>query len=791
MNIILNFIFKRPLLNIIVLLATTSFFIYQISNLQFDTSTDSLVLEGDDSLEYYQKIRQTYGSDNHLVISYQVTGNLFAQTQLDHLKNLATDLNNIKQIKSVLTILDAPLLKSPPISLLDVFGKNITINNGNADMELVANEFKTSPIYKDNLVSLDGKTTAILLLLKKNKKFEELRVERNAIRIKKNNNELSKDELEKLKIIERQVLINTDIKNKILAQTIAEIRTIIDKHRSGVDLSLGGVPLITTDIIAYINNDLIVFSLAIIVLMAVILALIFRNVRWVFIPIYISISVSLIMSGLLALLNWKITIISSNFFSLLLVITLSIIIHLVVRYRELAQDNPQLELPQLITNVLKQMLKPCFFTTLTTFIAFASLVVSDIRPIIDFGQIMSIGVVVSLLLAFITFPIVMALLPKIKILKHKTELGATYILAKFSEKFGNILIIILLTLITVSGFGISKLSVENRFIDYFKENTEINKSINVIDKQLGGTIPLEIILDNTGKSYWIDEELRVDIEKIHKHLESFEETGKVLSMETLIQVITNINGDKKPGTFMLNIIKANISENIKKQLLNPYLSEENDQLRIVVRMKETDKNLKRNEFIINIKDYLANDLGFKKDTFHVNGMLVLYNNMLQSLFESQIKIMIVVFIMIFAMFLFVFRSISLSIIALITNTLPSIFILGIMGILNISLDLMTITTAAIAIGVGVDNAIHYIHRFKIEFAKDADYLAAMYRSHASIGLAIFYTSITITSGFLILVLSNFIPNIYFGIFTAIAMISSLLANLTLLPKLILIFKPKI
>lgn len=669
--------------------------------------------------------------------------------------------------------------------------ESVSIDNGNANLDLASKEFKSSPLYRNNLVSNDGKTTAILVSLKANDRFEELRTSRNEMRIKRLNGELSEDKLSKLKIIEKQVLKNSSTQSDLQAKTIAQIRLTIDNYRDKASLFLGGLPMITTDIVAYINSDLIVFSLAVIGLMTLILAIIFKGIRWVVMPIGISITGALIMTGILAFLGWKVTVISSNFFSLLLVMTLSVTIHLVVRYRELAQLNPKLEAHQLIKDTLTQMFKPCLFTTLTTFAAFGSLLISGIRPVIDFGWMMSIGVTIALVLSFLAFPLIMSLLPKAKIKEHKTELKVTTSLAKFVEKFGSHLLVVLVALVIWSGFGISKLTVENRFIDYFKDTTEINQGLTLIDEELGGTIPLEIIFDDFAEDYWFDEDLRMEIHEIHEYLESLDETGKVLSIDTLMQILTEANEGEQLNGFFLNIAKGQIPESAKEHVMYPYISEDNGQLRMVIRIKETNKNLKRAELINKIQQHINSEFGYKKDIFHLSGMLVLYNNMLQSLFDSQIKTIAVVFAMIFIMFLFVFKSISLSILAIIPNTLPSMFILGIMGGLNIPLDLMTITISAIAIGIGVDNAIHYIHRFKSEFKKDNDYMATMYRSHGSIGLAMFYTSITVTLGFLILALSNFIPSIYFGIFTAVAMLSALLANLTLLPKLILMVKPKI
>ena len=788
---IIDLIMSKPKQGIALLVFVVVFFIAQIPNFQLDASSDSLVLEGDKSLRIYQSIDKDFGTDDALIVSYQVQNSLLEKDSLSNLKNLRDELRNINEVKSVTTILDVPLFKSPPLELTDLASSDITIENGNADLLMANSEFTTSPLYSNNLVSLDGKTTAILISLSEDLAFKELRELRNNMRVQKNLGNLSKNDLNKLKSIEKKVLNNANIETKLQAETIAKIRSVIGKYRDNVTIFLGGLPMITNDIISYIGNDLIVFSIAVIGLMTLILTVIFKSLRWILMPIVVSVSGALTMTGLLAFLDWKVTVISSNFFSLLLVMTFSVTIHLIVRYRELAQNRNELGSRELIKETLMQMFKPCLFTTLTTFAAFSSLLISGIRPVIDFGWMMSIGITIAMVLSFLAFPMIMSLIPKAKIIRHKTELNATINLAKFSEKFGNQLIIVLSILAILSVYGISKLSVENRFIDYFKKDTEINQGLSLIDNKLGGTIPLEIVFDDLAEDYWFDEDLRDDISNIHQYIENLDETGKVLSIDTLMQILTQANKNETLNGFFLSVVKSQIPENAKDYVYYPYLSEESGKLRIVARIKETNKDLRRDELINQVKNYITNSIGFKEESFHMSGMLVLYNNMLQSLFDSQIKTIAVVFAMIFIMFLIIFKSLSLSILALIPNTLPSLFILGLMGAFNIPLDLMTITIAAIAIGIGVDNAIHYIHRYSNEFVKDNDYIAAMYRSHGSIGLAMFYTSITVAVGFLILSLSNFIPSIYFGIFTATAMLSALIANLTLLPKLIIMFKPEI
>ena len=753
LNSFFNFLIKKSSLALALLLVLVGLLLSQIPNFSLDASSDSLALEGDNNLALYEQTQKTFNTNSSLIISYTTKDGVLAPQQIKRIRALRDDILALNRVQSVTSILDVPLFQSPPLSLIELTGDAITIDNGNADMSFVTSEFSNSPLYANNLVSPDGNTSALLI---------------NLIEVDQSINDV----------------------NIELASAVTNIRNVMAAYRNNAQLYLGGVPMIRNDIISFIANDLKLFSLAVVLVMSIMLAIIFRGLRWVLLPIGISITGALIMTGALGALGWKVTVISSNFFSLLLVMTLSVTIHLVVRFKELAQQADEVNRKQLTLQTLQQMLKPCLYTTLTTIAAFSSLMISDVRPVIDFGWMMAIGVTIALVLSFLAFPILMSLLPTPKIAKHSTEFAFTKTLANFTNQFGNQLIIGMILVVVLALIGVSKLSVENRFIDYFKQSTEIHQGLSLIDQQLGGTMSLEIVLNDSANAYWVDDFLREDIHKIHQYLDNLEATGKVLSIDTVMQILTQANAGIPPTGFLLMVAKNQMPEFARKQVLDPYLSESENQLRIVARIKETDGTLKRDELVNTITAHFVDEFKLNPDSFKMTGVFVLYNNLLQSLFESQIKTIALVFALIFVMFLFIFKSVSLSILALIPNTLPSLLILGIMGLANIPLDLMTITIAAIAIGIGVDNAIHYIHRYRAEFEVDQDYLATMYRSHASIGLAMFYTSITVAIGFLVLALSNFIPSIYFGVFTAIAMLSAVLANLTLLPKLILLFKPK-
>jgi len=754
LNSILNFLTKKPILSLLTFLVIISSSFFQIQHFSLDASSESLSLDGDNNLELYFDTQDTFGSDESLVISYTAKkGTVLSKEQLAYLRSLRNDLLNINGISSVISILDVSLFQSPPLSLVELASDVYTIDNGKADQNLVAKEFQNSPLYANNIVSADLKTTALLV-------------------------PLATDD-------PRDIIDDDSLK-----QLIKEIRTTMGQYQNNATLYLGGVPMIRNDVIDFIKSDLIIFSLAVVLAMSLMLSLFFYKVRWVLMPIAISIIGALFMTGLISAIGWKVTVISANFFSLLLVMTLSVIIHLVVRYREILNQQTGISNDEITRRTLNEMLRPCLYTVVTTIAAFASLTASHVQPVIDFGLMMSIGVTVAFVLSFVSFAIVMTLFPTSQT-SHKTE--KFYVLQKLAiatDKGGKKILLGIALVSAIAVFGLSKLSVENSFINYFKKDTEIYQGLNFIDKELGGTIPLEIVFNDLASAYWADSSLREDFHDVHQYLDSIPSIGKVLSIDTFIQVLKESNDGKAPNGFLLMLGKNNMPEFAKSQVLQPHISDETDQIRIIARVKETTTDLDRNQLIIDIKKELVERFYFSEDEFYFTGTFSLYNNLLQSLFSSQIKTIFTVFTIIFMLFLIVFRSISTALIAVIPNIIPSLIILGLMGLARIPLDIMTITIAAIAIGIGIDNAIHYISRFKSELLVDADFEASMYRAHNSIGVSMFYTAATVAIGFLVLILSNFIPSIFFGIFMAIAMLSAVFVNLTLLPKLLIFFKPK-
>jgi hypothetical protein len=813
-------ILKRPYISLLSVLLIISFFSLSIQNFKMDASADSLVLENDQALKYFRATSARYSTEDFVVITFKPNNGIYNKESLALLDNISKDIkSNITDVSNVLTILDVPLLDSPKVGFSDLSKEQRTLRSKNVDLSLVKQEFLTSPLYKNLLMSEDSSTTIIIVNFSKDKKYFDLLEKRNNLREIKLNRELTLKEKKLLNNLELSFK-NYSAKNSVKEKkNIKKIREVIQKYKKNASMFLGGVPMITSDMTDFIAQDIKKFGIGVFIFLVAILFVIFKSIRWVFIPLFGCIISVIFVSGLAGYIDWRITVISSNFAAILLIITMSMTIHLAVRYRELTAKNLSLEKKDIVYETIHYMFIPCVYTSLTTIVAFISLVVSGIRPVIDFGHMMTVGISSAFIITFIVFPTILMILPNENITeKNDITKNITNKFANFSIKnYGKIITSAFLILI-ISVFGISKIKVENRFIDYFHENTEIHQGMLEIDNKLGGTTPFDIIIDKPFtsndeiiesdddfeidelsellgdeeeeiKGYWLSNPKFKEIVKIHDYLDSQPETGKVLSLATLYKLAIGLNDDDPLSDLQVGAIKSSLSEEVRKVLLDPYLSKDETQTRITLRIIDSNKNLNRKEFIERVENFLSEEMQYPKERFNTTNMLVLYNNMLQSLFSSQIQTIGFVFISIMLMFTILFRSFYLAILAIVPNILPATLVLGFMGLKSIPLDLMTITIAAISVGIAVDNTIHYIIRFKREFSQNKNYAESIKICHGSIGKAMYYTSSIIIIGFSILSLSNFIPTIYFGLLTGLAMLAALLASLTLLPALLIIFKP--
>lgn len=806
-------VLKRPGATLFFCLAAILLFASQIPRFHLDASGDSLVLENDRDLHYHRQISKQYRTNDVLVVTFTARDDLFSDPVLAELGRLRDELRRIDGVESVTTILDLPLFLSSNSTLAELAERQgiPTLEDGTIDRDTALVEFNTNPLYRGRLLSDDARTTAVLINLPIDTTYRDLVQRRYELREKEAVQGLTGPEEEELARVSEEYRAHLTTLIEKEEALVAAVREVMAHHQGQAELYLGGVPMIVTDMIAFIKSDLVIFGVGVVLFLVITLSVIFRKKQWVFLPLACCGAAVLIMLGILGLMDWRVTVISSNFVSLMLILTMALTIHLTERYLEVHAQSPHADQQTLVLETVRTIVLPCLYTTLTTAVAFISLLVSDIRPVMDFGMMMVVGLLVSFVLAFVLFPATVVLLKKDtsgagEDFSNPFSLG----FARLVERYGTAIVLLCLGLILASGAGITRLRVDNRFIDYFREDTAIFQGMSLIDQKLGGTTPLDLIVDyqleqteegvddefddafdngKGGSPWFANPFLMEEMEAIHDYLDQLPETGEVLSLATANKLATMLNNNVPLEGFELAILYKKIPPDIKEMLIDPYASTKTSQARFTMRIVEADQHMARTALMDRIREHLTTGMGFANDQIHFTNMFVLYNNMLQSLFRSQILTIGMVFLGIMVMFVILFRSLSLALIGLIPNLLPVTLVLGTMGWLGVPLDMMTITIASITIGISVDDTIHYIHRFQKEFPQDRNYLATMFRCHRSIGRALFYTTVAITIGFSILVLSNFIPTIYFGIFTGMAMLVALLGDLILLPRLLVMFQP--
>jgi uncharacterized protein len=810
-NLYKNLIITKPKITLLFLLTILLTFGYFSKNFQLDASSDTLLLENDPDLKYLREVNKTYGSEDYLVLTYTPKKKILDPDTLKNLTNLKKDLLNLNWTNNVITILDLPLLKNNDDPLAERIKNFKTLSNEDADKERGFQEIINSPIYKEFVISNDGNTTGILVYIKNDNKMSNFIETKNDYLNKIDDNTISPAEKQKFKKFIKEYDNYKKLYNKKNHQNINEIRKIITKYQEDSVIHLGGIPMIADDMMTYVKNDIIVFGAGVFLFIIATLWFVFRSFLWVFIPLLSCFFSVFIMVGVLGLLGWKVTVISSNFIALMLILTMAMNIHISVRYLQYKKENPNTSNSEAILWTSEKMFWPVLYTVLTTICAFLSLIFSGIKPIIDFGWMMTLGLLVSLTITFTLLPVILNLLKKNSSnYEDEKKSKITSFLSRVAQNNTKTIFVSAALVIIISIVGILKLEVENSFINYFDKDTEIYKGMKLIDDKLGGTTPLSVIIkfpkkieaeaeddefdswdddEQDDSKYWFTRNKIDKITKVHDYLDNLDGVGKVISFASMVRVAEDLNDGKKLQGLEMGVLYTKIPDSIKKNIIDPYISIKNNEARVNLRIVDSQENLRRNELIKKISYDLENTLGLNKNEFKLAGVLILFNNLLQSLFKSQILTLGVVMAGITLMFLILFRNITLSLIGVVPNFMAAFLILGIIGLLEIPLDMMTITIAAITIGIAVDNSIHYIYRFKEEFKKINNYNKTLEKCHDTVGVAILNTSITIIFGFSILVLSNFIPTIYFGVFTGIAMLLAMISVLTLLPKLILVVKP--
>ena len=786
-----NLVLKNSKIVFAFLIVAIISFGYYSKDFRLDASSETLLIEGDPDLTYLQEINERYGSKDFLILTYTPNEGMITDSSINNLLSLKYKIQSLSWVHSVITLLDVPLLSNSEASLQERLEKFKTLKDEDVDRSKGFKEILNSPVFRNFVISENGDTSGIIVNIKKNKNLDNIQ-------------DKSKEEIEKYK----------DQIKKQNHKNILEIRQVIESYDDIGKIYLGGIPMIADDMMTFIKNDIVIFGLGVLLFIIATLWFVFRKLIWIIVPISSCLFSVIIMMGLLGILGWKVTVISSNFIALMLILTMAMNIHMSTRFLQLKKNFPTKNSFEIISLTANKMFWPILYTVLTTIFAFLSLIFSGIKPIIDFGWMMTFGLINSFIITFTLLPALLNFTPTKNIsVKEEQESKITTFLSFISLNNKNMIFAVTGIIVILSVIGISKLEVENSFINYFNKDTEIYKGMKLIDEELGGTTPLEVILkfpqkekeekldddddfddwgdeeDVNEDSYWFTKDKIEKITSVHNYLDGLPQIGKVLSFSSIIDIATQLNNDKPLGTLEMGVLYSKIPKSIKTEIIDPYISIEDNEARISLRIIDSQENLRRNDLINKINFDLKNKLGLDESEFKLAGVLILFNNLLQSLFKSQILTLGLVMAGIFSMFIVLFKNIRLSLIGVIPNFIAAFFILGIIGLLGIPLDMMTITIAAITIGIAVDNSIHYIYRFKEEFNKIKDYNKTLKICHATVGVAILNTSLTIVFGFSILVLSKFIPTIYFGMFTGLAMLLAMISVLTLLPSLILVVKP--
>ena len=788
---------------------------FGLTNFKLDASSDALVLENDESLKAYREAEDEFGDSSFLIITYEPNQELFSDYSINRIANLENDLKNIDGVDSVLSLLDAPIFFQPKVGLTQVADNLKDLTFEDINLELAKDEIINNPIYKELIISNDGSVTAMQVVLRGNDEYDLLIKERyELLDILSSKEPLSNDV--KVNLQKRLIEINKRVstlnnqESDFNKQLISKIRNVISKYKDEATIYLGGPSMIATDMMQYIESDLVIFGSAVALIFALMLFIFFGSLWFVLLPLMNAFLATFITAGFLGYMDWKISVVSSNFIALLLILTISLTVHLLVKINEL---NKQTNFKDAIIQGYDQMFAPCFFAALTTAVAFLSLTFGDLKPVIEFGKMMAFGISIAFMLTFTFLPCALYFIKQSNTKDYLSLHKVTQTLLNFSQNNRQFIALSFITLFSILCFGISKLEVENRFIDYFDEETEIYKGMYEIDSKLGGTATLDIIIsqpddsfesieiqdeffeddlfeDETSEAagYWWNIYSLNELEKIHDYLDSIPEIGKVLSVASGVKLARQINDGEDLNDLELALLRSVLPEDIRESLLYSYINKDDSVVRISTRVNESASNLNRNDLLNMIDNKLQTEFNLDPSQYEMTGLAVLYNNMLQSLFKSQIGSLLIVFAVISLMLFLIFKSIKIMIIGLIPNIFVASSVMGLLGLLNIPLDIMTITVAAISVGMAVDNTIHYIYRYKKELKVTNSAQNALKNAHATTGRAIFYTASTIAAGFCILSLSNFFPTILFGLFTSIAMILAFVSSLTLLPNLLVKYK---
>ena len=774
MDRIASVIIRYRIVFLVLIGLLTGFFGHYAIKSKTDNSIEVWLKHNDPKLDYYYDFIDKFGDDEFLIIAMD-GDDLFTGKKLKLINDIATSLESVKGVRSVMSLASVYKDKLSAPYFKEVLKRNKT----RSILEVFKEKILDDPMYVNNVISSDGETTAIIATVAKGS--PESRVK------------LVKETREILKAVENE--INNEPSPLLLKEGTGEA----NGPQKG--FFLAGPSIVNTELDRMSQKDMRTFTPVMFAVALVILVALFKNVSGVLIPA-ITIIINIMWTvGLFVIFDNKMNMVSGMLIPLIFIISLATTVHILNRfYLEVKLSGDRRES---ILKTVKYICVPCFLMCVTTSIGFLSLIASDVTPVKTTGIFMAAGIMMSFFVCITLVPGMLSLFPEwmskpfINIQKdrgssNKEFQGIYGFIGKFVNNNTIYVFVFSLVFVGVSIYGITKIKAESSIFESFPESSEITRSTEHIEQELMGLIPMDIVVDAGSTGGVFQPDILEKMEKLQEYLKGIPEVTKSVSVADYVKYLNKLLNKDDPDSQMITKDKAidyaKLASLHGDSIVKSLYTEDYNEGRVSVRMKNVGSS--RYQAIVNdIEGFIKVNFPLSVDC-SITGIVPLLMDMQEYLIESQIKTFTLAFVLIFICIALLLRSVRIGMMSMIPNLIPISITLGVMGYVGINLDVATIMIASVAIGISVDDTIHFLYRFKEEFKKDGNHYLAIQRTLSGVGRALIFTSIVATCGFLVFCLSNFKAIQYFGLLTGITMVSAIFAVLFILPSCILLFKPK-
>lgn len=819
---IIRLVLKYRILFVILIVLVTGFFGYYARNSTTDNSIEVWLSKEDDELDYYYHFIDTFGDEEFLITVIENEAHFSRKgiRQIDSLTKKFEKLEGVKEVISLATVFKDKLSSSH-------FKEAVNRRGGKTIIEVFKEEVVSDVMYVNNIISADGKITAVIATVAKGSPESRMKLVKETRNIINetysrggaigmsvpdseqgvdletengvpgiNSSDISEIQARELSLFSRSVSIGTQLFNKFAMRL-----NLVEQEPLPDTVYLAGPTIVNAELDRMSQRDIKIFMPLMFTIAVVVLILLFRNISGVLIPI-VTISISSVcIVGLFTFFDNKMNMISGMLTPLIFIISLATTIHILNRFY--LESKLSTDRQKNIIQSIKEIAIPCFLTSATTSIGFLSFVVSDVQPVKTMGIFTAAGVMMSFFICILLIPILVSLIPgkgrdipppllKNGVTGNEKFNGILGHVGAFVHTHNLLIIIISLILICIAGYGGTRIKVESNIFESFPGDSEISRSTSFIESSLMGLLPVEIVLRAPEAAGIFRPEVLHEMESLQKYFRTIPEVTASISVADYVRRIHTVLGNDKGNSDEIPEEKARNYAQLASlrgdAIVKTLYSKDCDEGRISVRMKNVSSS-RYQEIMKDIKGYINGNVPVGIGCT-ITGIVPLLMDMQGYLALSQIKTFLLAFIFIFISITLLLKSVRFGIISMIPNLVPIVITLGVMGFLKISLDVATIMIASVAIGISVDDTIHFLYRFKRELAKDKHYYQAIQRTLSGVGKAILFTTIIATSGFLIFCLSNFKPIQYFGLLTGITMVTALIADIFILPSCILLFKPK-